>query len=66
MYSYLIAVSSTITTKPVVPVTANNLMKTLVYYRPSVSFQLSRNNLSQELFPNPAWASFTATSLIKT
>jgi len=51
-YSYLIHVSSTITAKSVVSGTANNFIKTPVYYRPSVSFQLARNILSQELFPN--------------
>jgi hypothetical protein len=64
-YSYLIHVSSSFTTKSVVSGTANNFIGTPVYYRPSVSFQLACNSLSQELSLNPTWASFTATSLTK-
>jgi len=39
-----------------------NVIKTLLYHRPSFSFQLTP---SQELSPNPVWASFTTTFLIK-
>jgi len=45
-YSYLIHVNSTITTNSFVPGTATNVIKTPVYYRPGVSFQLARKILS--------------------
>jgi len=42
-----------------------NFIKTLLYRRPSLSFQLVRKSFNQELSTIPAWASFTTTFLIK-
>jgi len=53
-YSYLIHVSSTITTKSFVSGNARKYFKTLLYHRLSLSFQLARMSLNQELSPNPA------------
>jgi hypothetical protein len=61
-HSYLIHVSSAITTNSVVADIASSFYQTSFYYRLSLSFQLAVTILSQKLSPNQAWASFPTTA----
>ena len=45
------------------PTLQEMFIKTIPYYRPSLSHVLARTSVSQKLSPNLAWATFTTTSL---
>jgi len=42
-----------------------DFIKTPLYYRPSLFFQLAHTSLCQELYQNSAWASFTVVVVVR-